>query len=179
MKPFDFNMPHLIVMIGIPGSGKSFFANNFAKTFNAPLISYENIKNHLETLENSQSKALDESINNLMQEFLIETSKTKRTIIFDGHLHTRTACDNLAKTAKRFNYEPLFVWVQTDIETSKRRVMKKNAHTNHIDSDGFNRIVDKFNPIDRTKKNLIVISGKHTYNSQLKKVLSYLSKPKK
>lgn len=179
MKPFEFNLPHLVIMIGIPGSGKSYFANNFAKTFNAPLVSHENIKKHFSQLNNFNSKSLDESIADTLQDLLIEISKTKRTIIFDSELHTRSSYDNLSKITKQIGYEPLFIWVQTDVETSRRRSNNKANKQIQTTHENFDRIVDNFNPIDRTKKNLVVISGKHTYSSQLKIVLSYLSKPNK
>lgn len=178
MKPFEFNLPHLIIMIGIPGSGKSYFANNFAKTFNAPLVSYENIITHFNQSSNEYSKTLDEAVVKVMQELVIEISKTKRTIIFDSQLQTGPVVDNIVKIAKQIHYEPLFIWVQTDLETSRKRVNKKTSKTTQPANDFFDKLVNKFNLVDRYKKNLVVISGKHTYNSQLKIVLNYLSKPK-
>jgi len=47
MKPLSLSKPHVIVTVGIPGSGKSFFAEHFAATFKAPLISGERIRKEL------------------------------------------------------------------------------------------------------------------------------------
>ena len=38
MKSLQLDKPHAIVMVGIPGSGKSFFADKFSAMFNAPYV---------------------------------------------------------------------------------------------------------------------------------------------
>jgi len=38
MKSLQLDKPHAIVVIGIQGSGKTFFAEKFATTFKAPYI---------------------------------------------------------------------------------------------------------------------------------------------
>ena len=40
MKPPIPAIPHVILMIGIPGAGKSTFAERFSETFQAPIVSY-------------------------------------------------------------------------------------------------------------------------------------------
>lgn len=177
MKPIEFNKPHLIIMVGIPGSGKSYFADKFAKTFAAPLISFDAIYSKLESVTNDK-KSLTESINQILIDILIETAKAKRTIVFDGYIYNRTTYDNLSRLAKSLGYEPLFIWPQVDIETAKKRHTKSSKDQDEADFLNFPKVINTFSSIDKTKKNLIVISGKHTYSSQLKIVLSYLSKPK-
>lgn len=178
MKPLELSMPHLIIMVGIPGSGKSFFAENFAETFRAPLISFDAIYKEL-TAISADDKLLNEPINKIMTNTVIEVAKSKRTIIFDGHSYTKTKCDDLSKLARTIGYEPLFIWVQTDFETVQRRLNKSAKLSKPMIIDEFNKIAQQFSPLDRVKKNIVVISGKHNYKSQLKIVLSYLSQPKK
>lgn len=175
MKPISLNRPHLIVMIGIPGCGKSFFAEHFAETFKAPIISYEkilsNIKNHISN-EKSQNKIASD----FAEYMLVEVLKTNQTVLYDGHISTKTNYESISKQARSLGYEPLFIWVQTDLDTSKKRFLK-NLSTNNSDRiENFNKSVEKFSPPDRVK-NIVVISGKHTYPSQLKIVLKYLAGP--
>lgn len=178
MKPLDLNSPHLIIMIGIPGSGKTYFAEKFAKTFKAPLISFENLLTNLSKLSDDK-KILIDVVNNIMTNTLLETAKSQRTIIYDGQNNSRLSCDSLVKTAKSLGYEPMFVWVQTDINTAKKRFIKTMTKKAIADKDDFEKLSKNYSPIDRNKKNFVVISGKHTYSNQLKIVLKYLSQPKK
>jgi len=40
MKSLHLSRPHAIMMVGLPGSGKSFFASQFAATFDTPYIDF-------------------------------------------------------------------------------------------------------------------------------------------
>ena len=44
MRPEIINQPLLIATIGQPGTGKTFFASQFANTFNTPFISANSIR---------------------------------------------------------------------------------------------------------------------------------------
>lgn len=173
MKSYDIGCSHLLIMVGLPGSGKSFFAEHFAETFNAPLISYGKLSKEL-MCRNEATKELNLGINRIEKYMLEEISKTKRTIIFDGKNYNRSSFEELSKIANKLDYLPLYIFVQTDIETAKKRSISK-ANENHMSVEQFDKILKQFKPIDRTKKHVVVISGKHTYSSQLKIVLKYLS----
>jgi len=178
MKSFDLGISHLVIMVGIPGSGKSFFAEHFANTFQAPVISYDKL--HKEFISTGIDPKIESStINHILKYMLKEVSKTKRTIIFDGQTYSQATYEELIKIAHSLNYEPLFVWVQTDAKTAKKRATKLNHGEDRtiLTNDQFDKIIKQFSPIDRTKKNVVVISGRHTYPNQLKIVLKYLSQP--
>ena len=81
MKPSDLSASHLVIMLGIPGAGKSFFAENFADTFQSPIISYDKLYKNLDDCEFDQ-KSKNMIISHILKYMLEEISKTKRTIIF-------------------------------------------------------------------------------------------------
>ena len=70
---------------------------------------------------------------------------------------------------RKLGYEPLFVWVQTDLATTKARALKKN-----VPSSVFEAERKRFTPLKESDP-YVVISGKHNYASQLKIVLRRLS----
>jgi len=157
-------------MVGIPGSGKSFFANHFAKTFNASIISGELIDS------SSASPEAAEKISNYMLDQLF---KSNSTIIYDRGLKRRSDRHELAKLAKQAGYETLFVWVQTDTAAAKSRFIKSQKIDKSKAADLFENEFRKFTAPNSHEKHM-VISGKHTYASQLKIVLTKLvdSRPK-
>jgi predicted kinase len=175
MKPLILNRPHLIIMVGIPGSGKSFFAEHFAKTFRAPIISYGQLYKEFDKLP-IDNKDKDSVISHVANYMLGEVLKTGLTVLYDGQIYSRTCLDLIAKKARALDYEPLFVWVQTDSATSKNRAIKSNTDKPALTAGQFDQILKQFSPPERTK-NIVVISGKHTYTSQLKIVLKYLAEP--
>lgn len=178
MNPSNLGVSHLVVMLGIPGAGKSYFAEHFASTFQAPLISFEQIYNQLDGIEIDQ-KAKNLVVNRFIKNTLKEISKTKRTIIFDSMLYSRASCDDVIKASRSLGYKPLFILVQIDKETAKKRLHQTNKDRRMpiINDMQFDKITKQYNPIENTRKDVVVISGKHTYASQLKIVLKYLSSP--
>lgn len=167
MKHLSLTKPHLIIMVGLPGSGKSFFAEKFADTFGAPYVSDKKI-----------AELAQGDIEAITQLQLGELLKTKQSIVFDGASDSRGERMTLAKTAREAGYEGLFIWVQTDSATAKARALQpKKGEGAPLTSDEYDKLLKRFTPPNSTEKPL-VISGKHTYASQAKVVLKKLSTPR-
>ena len=176
MKPTETVKPHLIIMVGIPSSGKSFFAEHFAETFKAPIVSYD--INRKEFFSNpSFNDEEDEMIRKVSNYILSEFLKTKKTVIFEGQTDLRAERFEIAKGARSAGYDPLFIWVQTETMTSRRRATKSSPERPAMTVDEFDLKLKKFNPPNKNEQ-FIVISGKHNYASQLKIILKHLIQPR-
>ena len=162
MKPLNLSQPHLIITVGIPGSGKSTFADQFANTFNAPLISLDKLPANSRTANDTTLKY-----------FMSEVFKTGRTVVLDTDTRTKNSRVDIAKFATSHGYQPLFVWIQIDEATAKRRFIKPIIGKNSNTVEHFTQLLAKFTKPNANEK-AIVISGKHTYPSQLKIVLKHL-----
>jgi predicted kinase len=168
MKPMTLATPHLVIMVGIPGSGKTFFAERFASTFNAPYLSAAKLSASLD-ISIGQDSAV--SLSNYILEELL---KTGQTVVYDGTVDSRASRAALAKIAKDKGYSPLLVWVQTESASAKLRSTKQRKDTSYLTSDEFDSAIRRFTPPNASEK-AVVISGKHTYPSQLKIVLKRLA----
>jgi shikimate kinase len=170
MKSLSLSQPHVIVLVGVPGSGKSFFAEKFSETFNAPFASLEKI------IPFAKSAT---AATNVFEQQIDELLKTNHSIVVEGIGSNRIARDTFVRKAKAAHYEVLLVWVQTDPATAKSRALRKakDSDTQTLTSDQYDRIVRLFNAPTALEKPL-VISGKHTYATQAKIVLKRLSAPR-
>jgi len=175
MKPLSSSNPHLIIMVGIPGAGKSFFAEHFADTFKAPIVSFNKLRKTIFP-EPSFSKPEDDLINQISNYMLDELLKVKQSILYEGPTSTRVERISIAKKARDAGFEPLFIWVQIEPATAKKRSIKVSPDNQMLNSDQFDIRLKRFVPPVPTEK-VIVISGKHTYASQLKIVLKNLVEP--
>jgi len=168
MKPLTSASPHAIIMIGIPGSGKSTFADRFADTFQAPIISQTKLQREY-GLRAADAGALRDTI-------LAEYMKTHRTVLIDGGYNVRETREALVRRLVKAGYRPLVIWVQTDTAEAYRRAVKPYPRGSGMLDDEFDYELSSFEaPGDKEK--MIVISGKHTYTSQLKIVLKQLATP--
>ena len=168
MKPLTPASPHAIIMIGIPGSGKSTFAEHFADTFQAPIVSQTKLQREFDL-----SLVAAESLRDFI---LFEYAKTHRTVLVDGGLDVKAKRDELVLRLAKAGYRPLIVWVQTDTTESLRRASRPYPRGSGLRADEFNDLVKLFEP-PHEKEKTVVISGKHTYASQLKIILKQLAAP--
>lgn len=151
-------------MVGIPGSGKSFFAKKFSDTFSAPYIEATGIAAYAPD---------EEATAGLVQLIVGELLKTGQSIVIDAGGESRKDRAEIAKYLRAHGYEPLFVWVQVDQETAWQRV---NRDRNKQGMD-FEAELRRFSPPHQSEK-AVVISGKHTYASQAKIILKHLAAPR-
>jgi len=160
MKSLSLGSPHAIVMVGIAGSGKTFFAEKFANTFGAPYVNADQLAQHAKDIA---------ATTELTRALVGELVKTKQTIVVDAGGNTRRERSEFAKFLRAQGYAPLFVWVQIDQETARYRSNRRTASSTSI--------AGHFSPPHASEK-AVVVSGKHTYATQAKVVLKHLSAPR-
>ncbi len=159
MKSLSLSLPHIIAMVGLPGSGKTHFAEQFAETFAAPFLNADQFV---------QLGGDSEATNDAVLKVLTEMMKTKQTIIFEGATERRIERSELMKQARAKGYKVLFVWVQTDPLTTQQRALK------NMSADEFEQRSKRFSaPHDLEPS--VVISGRHTYSTQARTLLKKLT----
>lgn len=175
-KTLSIAKPLIILLVGLPGSGKSYFAKQFAQTFNVPLASADDIRQEL--FASPQFTSDENQIVSRVQNIMIgEFLKTKGSILVDGNCNSKQERLAAEKLAKDNSYELLVVWVQTSPDVAKSRAIKSaDKPTKHtaISDSAFNRLKKTFNPPSPTE-NYVVISGMHTYTTQARSVLRKLA----
>ena len=162
MESLHLSRPYAIMMVGIPGSGKTFFASQFAETFHAPYI---------DSLALEQLSRDSDAAGELIGLVLAEIAKTSQSFVFEGNSDSRVRRTEFARWARNKGYQPVLIWVQTDRQTSLKRALKSGFATREV----FESILRDFSPPHEDEK-AIVVSGKHTYASQARVVLGYFSK---
>ena len=168
MKPTRPSTPHVVIMVGIPGSGKTTFAEHYAKTFQALFINSKQLA--------LQAGSDEQEIERFVSALLPEALKTHQPIVLEVpafNLQHRQALEDLITPA---GYRTLLVWVQTETSEARRRATSRRA-TAPISREEFADALAAFEP-PTDKERVAVISGKHTYATQLKSVLRHLVTPR-
>lgn len=179
MKTLSLAKPLIIILSGLPGSGKSFFAGQFSDMFGAPLVSHDRIRYELFTQPQFNSSEL-EIISRLADYQMSELVKTKRSFVIDGGGNTLAERQNLHKLAIAHGYDTFLIWVQTDDATCRRRAMQRSPKgadvqsPNLTDSQWVEQAKRFVQPV---RERHMVISGKHAFSTQAKMVLRKLTSP--
>lgn len=182
MKSLSLSKPLILVVVGLPGSGKSFFARQFSETFSAPAVNIDRLR-HVLYPEPIFSKAEQEVIDSLSGYEIDELLKTKKTFIVDGGGWTKSQRAALRKKAHAAGFETLLVWVQTDQNTTKYRSMKRSnrrkddQYNTSLSGSQYDQLAKRFSPPAANEPS-VVISGKHTYPTQARVVLKKLVAPR-
>ncbi len=161
MTSLHLSRPHAIMMVGTPGSGKSFFAKQFADTFNAPYVDALTLTSYAKDVPSAMK---------LVTAFAHQIIRTGQTFVYEGDTDTPALRAEFTQFASKNGYKAVLVWVQVDEKTAKDRTVKAGK----MDADTFNEVIAGF-VAPKPAEKPIVISGKHTYATQAKAVLSHLS----
>lgn len=171
MKSLSLSQPHLLVMVGIPGSGKSFFAEQFSDMFHAPYVDFAAILDIAQRDGDMSAR--------YVTHLLKELFKTKTTVIVDGLGDTKAQRAELKNLANAAGYKTLLVWVQTDSTTAKSRSLKAaKKGGNPVSEHEYDKIISGFSIPTVGEQPVIVISGKHTFATQARAVLKNLASPR-
>lgn len=182
MKSLSLARPLVIMVIGLPGSGKSFFARQFADMFGSPLVSADFIR-HALAPESAYSPREDALVAALLQNEVHELLKTGKTVIVDGSANSKAVRSAIERQATKLGYGKMVIWVQTDEPTCVSRSLKRSSKrkTDQLNSsmspESFERYKKQLNPPAPTE-NIVVISGKHTFPTQARIILKKLVTPR-
>lgn len=169
----------MILVVGVPGAGKTFFARQFAVTYGAPIVSEDRVRY---TLFANHTYKQDENVmvaqvSSLITEQLFTAGKT---FIIDGGYNSETSRTEIAKIAAKREFRTLVVWVQTDMATAKQRAIRRNPkivgdrYMQSLTTEQFDAMAKRFTR-PRASDNVVVVSGKHNYSAQARVVLNKLA----
>ena len=182
MKSLSLSKPLIIITVGLPGAGKSFFARQFSETFGAPIVSYDRLCYEL-FADPTYSKDERTIISRVALAQTEELIKTHKTFIVDGGGNTKAERMHLKKLAEKNGYGILAVWAQVDEPTARQRSLKRSKrkkddiYNQSISEEQFEKDKKRFTP-PAVNEHYVVISGKHVHATQARVVLKKLVTPR-
>ena len=156
------SQPRAILVFGAPASGKTTFCEKFSQQFRAP---YYNLTEVCE--ENGFSR-------DTMLTVLQLIARTGQNIILEGGLDTQADREEIKKLLIDEGYNPSLIWIQTDVNTIKSR-LKARLKSVARAKEEYDRKISELEAPDEVSEKPIVLSGKHTFETQLSHTLSQLA----
>ena len=155
------SQPRAIFVFGAPCSGKTTFCQNFSQRFKAPHYNLADLMSE----HKFTAKQIIVILNLLAQ--------TGQNVVIEECLNTEDARINIRKIFTDAGYNTSLIWIQTDINTIKTRLKTKLKSVSKAKAAYDDRIKSLEAPSEEEAP--IVLSGKHTFQTQLSHVLSQLA----
>ena len=153
--------PRAILVFGAPCSGKTTFAKKFAKGFDLSFYDFDAIKE-----ENRLTRKNLILIVGLL-------AQTGRNLIIEGGLATEKDRTEMRNVLRAHGYEPSLAWVQTDVNTIRMR-MKSKFKSAAKAKGVYDTVVEELEAPTEMEKP-IILSGKHTFETQSRHILAGLA----
>jgi predicted kinase len=172
----NIDKPLLILVVGNPGSGKSFFARQFSESYKFFYIDTGRYESELEGLGKSNLE-ISKLAKKLTSATFEQALKSFKHIIFEGYFGSKSEREIILNKAVKAGFGVLTVWVQTDNATTEERAMNRDRrraddkNSLNLSEDEFSSMLSSFEKPVATKENSIVVSGKHDFKSQSVMVL--------
>lgn len=154
--------PRAILVFGAPCSGKTTYCEKFSQRFKSPYYNLNELRDEADFTE-KQIHVVLEAI-----------SKTGQNIVIEGGLDTESERNAVRRLLKSCGYNPALVWIQTDVNTIKARLKTKLRSLAKAKEVYDERIEHMEAPTDKERP--IILSGKHTFDTQIRHTLAQLSK---
>ncbi|MBR3169349.1 ATP-binding protein [Candidatus Saccharibacteria bacterium] len=153
--------PRALLVFGAPCSGKTTFSEKFAEKFDLALYDFDELKvKYRLTRKNIL----------LIIKLIAHTGKT---IIIEGGLSTEKEREEMRNLLRTAGYEPSLIWIQTDVTTIRNRL--KNRYKSVAKAkEVYDTEVSSLEAPSEFE-NPIILSGKHTFETQSKHVLAGLA----
>jgi len=112
----------VVIVFGLPGSGKSYFAERLAKKLNADYVNSDRLRKEMIAVRtySEQEKAV---VYNVMLEKMKETIKQKKSIVLDATFHNIKTRKLITKAAKEKD-RICFIEITADENLTRQRLKR-------------------------------------------------------
>jgi predicted kinase len=166
------------MLYGFPGSGKSFFGRQLADDIGAAHVQGDRIR--YELFEQPRyDRQENEIITHLMDYMSEEFLRSGISVVYDTNAARLGQRRNLRDMVRRIKGQHVLIWLQIDVESAFTRVVKRDRrkaddrYAMPLDRTTFEQIIGQMQNPTQTE-DYIVISGKHTFQTQRSAVMKRL-----
>lgn len=168
----------LIIFLGFPGSGKTYFAKQLAKridavTFNSDAMRLAMFGSHerIEQIRKTDNPRLYRDVFGAMDYATTQSLKAGYSVIYDAQQTKRENRRNIEQLAATAGAIPVLVWVKTTPEVALKRGQEREAgdDSHQYTADKMQMLINRFNKVTdlpEEGENAIEIDGEQGFEHQ-------------
>lgn len=165
----------MIIPYGFPGAGKTYFSRQLADLIGAAHIHSDRIRDEL--FENPRyDKQEEEVITHLATYMAQEFLSAGVSVVYDVDASKAAKRREMRDLARRAKAQPVLIWLQIDTDSAFARLRQRDRrkaddkYARSYTQESFADAIRGMQNLHNTEE-YIVISGKHTFNTQRNAVI--------
>lgn len=169
------NKPFIVFLYGFPGSGKTAFARQLAEELGMAHLQQDKLAHEL---YGQNTDANDTSSRGATDYMMREFLRAGVSVVYDANVHRLAERRKLRDAARQAKATPVLIWLQIDPESAFIREQKRDRrksddhYAKEYTPESYEAVLTRMQNPDN--EDYIVISGKHTYNTQRSAVFKKL-----
>ncbi len=132
----------IVLVYGLPGTGKTFFARHFAKETGAVHLNTDIVREKLDARGHYDDKTKQQVYNELYKQVMRELNNNKDVVV-DGTFHKNIRREQIKKMADEINKPVFFIEMKADEKTVKKR-LKKTRKNSEADFEVYQNLEQEF-----------------------------------
>ncbi len=136
----------LIIVFGLPGTGKSYFANHLSREMDAVYLSTDEVRLHMKK-QGRYDEEDKQRVYDRLEEMMSKHLKKGENVIVDGTFHEQRRRDQFSRKADELQQSVFFIEMQSSDETVRKRVEQKREYS-EADYSVYKTILSRFEPLE-------------------------------
>ncbi len=132
----------IVLVYGLPGTGKTFFARHFAQETGAVHLNTDIVREKLNVKGQYDDKTKQQVYNELYKQVMRELNGNKDVIV-DGTFHKNIRREQIKRMADEINKPVYFIEMKADEKTVKKR-LKKTRKNSEADFEVYKNLEQEY-----------------------------------
>jgi len=160
----------IILVFGLPGTGKTYFAKHFAEKLGAVHLNTDIVREKLQFKGHYDEKTKQQVYNELFKQAQMEF-KNEADVIVDGTFHVSRRREQLEKLTNEENKNIYYIEIKADENKARKRLKKSRKHS-EAGVDVYETIKNEFEPLNNNC--LELWSDREDIEEMMKKAEQYI-----
>ncbi len=161
----------IVIVFGLPGSGKSYFASRLAEKLKADYINSDIIRKKI-TKHPTYSEEEKRQVYKKMLDEVYEHAYSRKALVIDGTFYKNEIRDNFKILADDLNIELKWIEINAPEELIQKRVTQKREYSD-ADFEVYRMIKQQYSPF---RDNYLSLDSKeNNVNEMIDQALDYLA----